>query len=131
MCSGMGCRLTERRLYMGDMHACGKAVKEQVDKKIIIDVLMWAWERAARRQAACVVLVTNDGDYAYLLSKLRDLHTTTVVVYDANPASILLRACDAALPLRGDLRGGMPCGELPRPSIGAPSGTFPPPQRPH
>jgi len=147
MCSGMGCRLTERRLYMGDMHACGKAVraeldqagftlvhcprrgvkKEQVDKKIIIDVLMWAWERAARRQAACVVLVTNDGDYAYLLSKLRDLHTTTVVVYDANPASILLRACDAALPLRG----GMPCGELPRPSIGAPSGTFPPPQRPH
>ena len=36
----------------------------QVDKKIIIDVLMYAWERAARGQAACVVLVTNDGDYA-------------------------------------------------------------------
>tara|TARA_B100000780_G_scaffold204546_1_gene145296 strand:+ start:43 stop:447 length:405 start_codon:yes stop_codon:yes gene_type:complete len=84
VCTGMGCRLTERRLYLGDMHACGKAVraeldqagftlvhcprrgakKEQVDKKIIIDVLMYAWERAARGQAACVVLVTNDGDYA-------------------------------------------------------------------
>ena len=36
------------------------------------------------------------------------MHTTTVVVYDSNPASILLRACDAALPLRG----GLPCGEL-------------------
>ena len=84
VCTGMGCRLTERRLYLGDMHACGKALraeldqagftlvhcprrgakKEQVDKKIIIDVLMYAWERAARGQAACVVLVTNDGDYA-------------------------------------------------------------------
>ena len=55
------------------------------------------------------------------------MHTTTVVVYDSNPASILLRACDAALPLRG----GLPCGELPRPNIGGPSGTRPPPPPPH
>ena len=53
----------------------------------------------------------------YLLSRLRDMHTTTVVVYDSNPASILLRACDAALPLRN--------------GTGAPSGTRPPPPLPH
>ena len=32
MCTGMGCRLTERRLYLGDMHACGKAVRAELDQ---------------------------------------------------------------------------------------------------
>ena len=32
VCTGMGCRLTERRLYLGDMHACGKALRAELDQ---------------------------------------------------------------------------------------------------
>ena len=39
-------------------------MKETVDKKIIVDVMCFALARVARQQPACVVLLTNDGDYA-------------------------------------------------------------------
>ena len=49
--------------------------KETLDKKLIADVLTFAWDSAVRndRCKPCVVLLTSDGDYAYYcLSKLRD-----------------------------------------------------------
>jgi uncharacterized LabA/DUF88 family protein len=113
ICSGMDCRLLEKRMYFGNTPSCGKEVRgdldqagftlvccpkrshknrEQVDKKILVDAMMFAWERAAKGQGACVVLVTNDGDYAYMLSRLRDMHVRTVVVYNgSDPASVLLK----------------------------------------
>ena len=46
-----------------DCPARGK--KETLDKRMIVDILAFAWERAARRIPTCVVLITSDGDYAY------------------------------------------------------------------
>ena len=36
--------------------------KETLDKKLIVDVLCFAWERASLGAKACVVLITSDGD---------------------------------------------------------------------
>ena len=47
--------------------------KESIDKKIIVDVMHFAYARVARKQPVCVVLVTSDGDFSYLLSRLRDM----------------------------------------------------------
>ena len=48
--------------------------KETLDKKLIADVLTFAWDSAVRNddKKPCVALLTGDGDYAYTLSKLRD-----------------------------------------------------------
>lgn len=55
-------------------------LKETIDKKIIVDVMHFALTRVARQQPACVVLLTNDGDYAYMLARLRDLQVRAVVI---------------------------------------------------
>ena len=78
--------------------------KETVDKKIIVDVMHFAITRISRAQAVCVVLMTNDGDYAYMLSRLRDLQVKVVVVYLAgHAADALLHACDHAFSWRADV----------------------------
>jgi len=48
--------------------------KESVDRKIVVDCLTLAWDREAARATRpfAVVLVSGDGDYSYVLSKLRD-----------------------------------------------------------
>jgi len=45
--------------------------KETLDKKLIVDVMHFAWSHHARRSPCCVVLVTSDGDYAYALQDPR------------------------------------------------------------
>ena len=78
--------------------------KETVDKKIIVDVMHFAITRACRAQQACVILLTNDGDFAYMLSRLRDLQVKVVVVYMAgHAADSLLHACDHAVSWRDDV----------------------------
>ena len=71
--------------------------KETLDKKIIVDVMHFAWECMARQQSPCVILISNDGDYAYMLSKLRAVQVLTVVVHTSQPADILLSSCDLCL----------------------------------
>lgn len=110
--------------------------KETVDKKIIVDVMHFAITRASRAQQACVVLLTNDGDYSYMLSRLRDLQVKVVVVYLAgHAADTLLHACDHAVSWREDVLclargggggGGGSCGDsLPPPGTAEAQGYAP------
>ena len=55
--------------------------KETLDKKLIVDVLCFAWERASMGAKACVVLITSDGDYSYALARLRDIGVFTIIIY--------------------------------------------------
>lgn len=55
--------------------------KETLDKKLIVDVLCFAWERASMGARACVVLITSDGDYSYVLARLRDIGVFTIIIY--------------------------------------------------
>lgn len=43
-------------------------VKDGSDKKIIVDMLLWAMEN---RDPANVMLISGDGDYSYVLHRLR------------------------------------------------------------
>jgi hypothetical protein len=108
-----------------------KGAKEAVDKKMIADVLTFAWDssmRYARLSGAdgreshggdhhhqqgrgswanrpCVVLVTSDGDYAYALSKLRDRGVHSVVLYgrDDTVSQILVDTADDAYSFEKDI----------------------------
>jgi len=80
--------------------------KETLDKKLIADVLTFAWDSADRAiKKPCVVLLTGDGDYAYTLSKLNDRKIQTVVITGRNctVASILTATADEALSLEDDV----------------------------
>ena len=41
--------------------------KEAVDKKIIVDALVWALPRASTQRPCTVVLISGDGDFAHML----------------------------------------------------------------
>jgi uncharacterized LabA/DUF88 family protein len=78
--------------------------KETVDKKIIVDVMHFAMSRVHLGERTCVVLVSSDGDYAYMLSLLRDLRVHVVVVYHAGcVAPSLIDACDTAVDWEGQI----------------------------
>jgi len=77
--------------------------KETLDKKIIVDLMHFAWERYARRTSCCVVLIASDGDYSYMLSRLRDLGTVVVVVHDTNTSDVLLHSAHCNLHWTGDV----------------------------
>ena len=118
-------RLVERRVYhdpekvnsvqLGNRSALDMAgftlvdcptrnLKETIDKKIIVDVMHFALTRIARHQPASIVLVSNDGDYAYMLSRLRDLQVHVVVIHrSGHAASDLLYSCDHALTWQQDV----------------------------
>jgi hypothetical protein len=51
------------------------------DKKIIVDVMEFSLDRLMRRAPVCVVLISNDGDYAYMLSRLRNRGVKICVVH--------------------------------------------------
>lgn len=81
--------------------------KETLDKKLIVDVLTFAWDCHTRGRQPCVVLVTSDGDYAYTLAKLRDRGVTNIVLYgkDSSTAHILIQNAQIALSLERDVLG--------------------------
>ena len=54
--------------------------KEAVDKKIIVDCLVWAVARAAKSQPCAVVLISGDGDFAHMLSRLNNLGVRTIAI---------------------------------------------------
>ena len=74
--------------------------KESCDKKIIADVLEFAYERCYDlRRPCCVVVISSDGDYAYVLNKLRNLEVKTIVMFKPLiTAPVLLESADIALP---------------------------------
>lgn len=77
--------------------------KETMDKKMIVDILTFAYDHLLLDIPACVVLISSDGDYSYTLSRLRDKGIKTVVVYGLC-SSILLDCCDHAIPWSDILR---------------------------
>jgi hypothetical protein len=99
--------------------------KETLNKKMIADVLTFAWDSAVRNDHCkpCIVLLTSDGDYAYTLSKLRDRGVMSVVMYgaDSSVASVLKAPADVPLSFEGDVLSTIrknnkatPSGSVPR-----------------
>ena len=79
--------------------------KETLDKKIIADFLTFAWDCNVRRIYPVVVLLTSDGDYSYILAKLRDRGVMNVVMYgkEQNVSQILVDNADVALNFEKDV----------------------------
>lgn len=99
-------KLSEANTDRSTLDLCGftlvdcptRGRKETLDKKMIVDILGFAWERVGNKIPACVVLISSDGDYSYTLSKLRDIGVRTVVIHGMlNFAQILLDCCDVAI----------------------------------
>ena len=91
--------------------------KETLDKKLIADVLTFAWDSAVRNDNCkpCVVLLTSDGDYSYCINKLRDRGVLSVVMYgnDSTVASILKDAADVSLSFYNDVLPNISRGNSP------------------
>lgn len=79
--------------------------KEAIDKKIIVDTLMFAVARSARRQPCCVVLVTGDGDFCHMCSRLRAVGVTVVLVHPSQCSRALLGCCDRKVEWERQLLG--------------------------
>lgn len=123
---GDGGRIVDRRLYFdfyrdksGGMFAAldstgfdlvntpSRNQKETLDKKLIADVLTFAWDSAVRNdnRKPCVVLLTSDGDYAYTLSKLRDRGIMSFVIHgnDTSVAKVLKSSADVLFNFETDI----------------------------
>lgn len=81
--------------------------KETLDKKLIVDVLFFAWERVSRGAKATVVLITCDGDYSYTLARLQDIGVYTIIIFRPdNVAQILVDVANVAMAWETDVLGG-------------------------
>ena len=87
--------------------------KETLDKKLIVDVLCFAWERASMGAKACVVLITSDGDYSYAMARLRDIGVFTVVIYRPDVvAKVLIDNANVVMSWEFDVLGGPPASQI-------------------
>ena len=133
-------RLVEARLYAdamkGDKAAFGKHgamlnsvgvtlvdcptsdKKEAVDKKMIVDACCFALPRAAQRQPCCVILVTSDGDFAHLLSRLSYAGVNTVAI---GRSAALRAVCHTALTMQQVCGAEGPCNGSTSALHGSPS----------
>jgi hypothetical protein len=83
--------------------------KETLDKKLIVDVLCFAWERVSMGAKACVVLITSDGENSYVVARLRDIGVFTVVFYRPdNVAKVLIDNSNIVMSWEFDVLGGPP-----------------------
>jgi len=96
--------LSELGIHLIDCPSRGSGQKETVDKKLIVDAMHYGLT-ALDPVKACVVLITSDGDFAYLLSTLRNSRVHTVVIHGEQPttAKLLLDACDISMSWRHDV----------------------------
>ncbi len=86
--------------------------KETLDKKLIVDVLCFAWERASMGAKACVVLITSDGDYSYVLARLRDIGVFTIIIYRPDiVAKVLIDNANVVYSWEYDVLGGPPSSQ--------------------
>jgi len=82
--------------------------KETVDKRIIVDLMLFAYERVLKGAPVCVVLMSSDGDFTYILSVLRDLGAKVVIIYGANVATRYLETANYSFHWQNDvLRRGV------------------------
>jgi hypothetical protein len=83
--------------------------KETLDKKLIVDMLCFAWERAFMGGKTCVVLITSDGDYSYAVARLRDIGVFTIIIYRPdNVAKVLIDNANIVMSWEFDVLGGPP-----------------------
>lgn len=80
--------------------------KETLDKKLIVDILFFAWERASRGAKACVVLITSDGDFSYTLARLQDIGVFTIIIFRPDVvAKVLIDNANVVLNWEHDVLG--------------------------
>ena len=77
--------------------------KEAVDKKIIVDSMMFAVTRSARQLRCSVLLVSGDGDFAHMLSRLKGIGVHTCAVLPARSSRELPAVCHQTLDWERDL----------------------------
>lgn len=81
--------------------------KETIDKKMIADILLFAWDSAVRNETKkpAIVLITSDGDYAYTLARIRQRGIFTVVFVGkyGSVAEILQHTADDIKSLEDDV----------------------------
>lgn len=77
--------------------------KETLDRKMINDIIFFAWDVLFRGGEPCVILITSDGDFAYTINKLRDRGASNVVMHGSNVSSLLIESADIALNLEEDV----------------------------
>ncbi len=111
---------TERSVPRSDLDLSGftlvdcpsRGKKEKLDKKLIVDVLCFAWERASMGAKACVVLITSDGDYSYVLARLRDIGVFTIIIYRPDiVAKVLIDNANVVYSWEYDVLGGPPTSQ--------------------
>ena len=106
-------RLHESRLYYDSCKASSEGFlskhRELVERLgvTLVDCLVWALGRL-RLQPACVVLMSSDGDFAHMLSRLEQNGVRTIVI---GRSAVLRTVCHTALTLReacsgADAKGG-------------------------
>jgi len=103
--------------------------KETVDKKIIVDLMCFAHGHLRGPGAVTVVLISGDGDYSYMLSRLRDLSVRTVVIFPEHrtlPVA-LLNAAEVKLSWKGDVLRLQPRASPPDAQAGATEAAGTPP----
>ncbi|CAH8362076.1 unnamed protein product [Eruca vesicaria subsp. sativa] len=66
-------------------------VKDGSDKKILVDMLLWAMENKA---PANVVLISGDGDYSYVLHRLRMIGYNVLLVRPEHASRFLIAAAN-------------------------------------
>ena len=70
-----------------------KTVKEVVDKKIIVDIMEFAHDHL--KDGCTVIIISNDADYGYLLSRLQNYGVYVVVVFSKNAYELTTVGDDA------------------------------------
>jgi hypothetical protein len=55
--------------------------KETIDKKIIVDIMCFVM---SNKNNKCVCLISGDGDFSYLINKIKDFGVKTILIYPEN-----------------------------------------------
>lgn len=95
--------------------------KETLDKKIIVDVMAFAAEHRHLDTPPTIVLISSDGDFAYMLAILRDWRMKVVLIYE-QATDILLTSADVALNWRNEVLHELQPSYRPRDLLPAPGG---------
>ncbi|KAF8083750.1 hypothetical protein N665_0754s0006 [Sinapis alba] len=78
-------------------------VKDGSDKKILVDMLLWATQN---RAPANMMLISGDGDYSYVLHRLRMMGYNVLLVRPENASRFLIAAANTIWLWRSIVSGG-------------------------
>ncbi|CAH2044059.1 unnamed protein product [Thlaspi arvense] len=78
-------------------------VKDGSDKKILVDMLLWAMENQA---PANIVLITGDGDFSYVLHRLSRKGYNVVLIRPERASATLINAAKTVWFWRSIVAGG-------------------------